>query len=317
MSATRVSADGATLNDVLARGARIRFADEGRGKPLLLVHDFLSSHREWDHLRPLLAPHARVIALDLPGFGSSEAPDPSRYRYTFDGFADSITDVVAALGLGPVSIAGRGMGGAVALTLAASHPDLVERVVLVAPHVYPTRVHFFERLAEVPFLGPLLFKQVYGRGFLRAYLGGSRGKHAAASAQRLEVHLGRFDAPSTRQAAYATLLAMLDARPVVARVPRVQAPCLVVWGRDDPRAPVELGRKLTRELSRARLEVVESGHSPAEDCPDDLARHVLEFLAGDSIPPPSGRAPKTTRRTKSASLPPSKSASTKKKDSIE
>ena len=282
-----------TLRDVIARGARVRFVDEGEGRPLVLVHDFLSSHLEWDHVRPLLSRSSRVIALDLPGFGASEAPDRAKYRYTFDGFAESLTDLIGALDLGPVSVCGRGMGGAVALTLAASHPDLVDRVILVAPHVYPAKVRFFERLAEVPFLGPLLFKQVYGRGFLRTYLGGGRGAHMREAAERLETHLGRFDAPSTRQAAYETLLAMLDTRPVVAKVPRVQAPCLVVWGRDDPRAPVELGRKLARELSRARLEVLESGHSPAEDCPDDLARHILEFL--DAEDAESSRSPRSSR----------------------
>lgn len=301
-----------TLRDVIARGPRVRFVDEGEGPPLVLVHDFLSSHLEWDHVRPLLAPHHRVIALDLPGFGASEAPDRSKYAYTFDGFAESLTELVAALDLGPVSICGRGMGGAVALTLAASHPDLVDKVVLVAPHVYPAKARFFERLAEVPFLGPLLFKQVYGRGFLRAYLGGARGPHAKEAAARLETHLGRFDAPSTRQAAYETLLAMLDTRPIVAKVPRVLAPCLVVWGRDDPRAGVELGRKLARELSRARLEVVESGHSPAEDCPDDLARHVLEFLAQTG--PESQRTPRPKAVRKGARSRGPSSTRTPKKD---
>ncbi|MBL9112194.1 MAG: alpha/beta hydrolase, partial [Myxococcales bacterium] len=46
------AAPAATLRDVLARGARVRFVDEGEGAPLLLVHDFLSSHLEWDHVRP-------------------------------------------------------------------------------------------------------------------------------------------------------------------------------------------------------------------------------------------------------------------------
>ena len=178
--------------------------------------------------------------------------------------------------------------------------------------MYPAKARFFERLAEVPFLGPLLFKQVYGRGFLRAYLGGSRGPHVKAAAGRLETHLGRFDAPSTRQAAYETLLAMLDTRPIVAKVPRVQAPCLVVWGRDDPRAPVELGRKLARELHRARLEVVESGHSPAEDCPVDLARHVLEFLA--TAGPESQRPPRVSTSSKAAPKAGSKKTRAAKKD---
>ncbi|HQY62997.1 MAG: alpha/beta hydrolase [Myxococcales bacterium] len=305
----RAKPEGAHAHDVLARGARIRFVDEGEGPPIVLIHDFLSSQLEWDHVRPLLAASMRVVALDLPGFGASESPDPLKYRYTFDGFADSVTDVIAALGLGRVSICGRGMGAAVALTLAASHPDLIDCVVLVAPHVYPSRARFFERLAEVPFLGPLLFKQVYGRGFLRTYLGGSRGPHAGAARARLEEHLGRFDAPSTRQAAYATLLAMLDARPVVAKVPRVNAPCLIVWGREDPRAPVELGRKLSRELTHARLEVVDSGHSPAEDCPELVARHTLEFLETER-----SRARPNRRRKEAGTAPPSRRPASRKDD---
>ncbi len=271
--------DDGNARDVIARGARVRFASWGTGPPLVLIHDFLSSHLEWDDVVPALAARLHVIAIDLPGFGESEAPDPSKYRYGFDGFAESVADLAAALGPGRISICGRGMGGSIAMTLAANHPDLVDRLVLVAPHVYPTRRVLFDRLAEVPLVGPLLFKQLYGRGFLRSYLGGSRAGRNGTAAARVERHLGRFDAPSARQAGYATLLAMLDPRPVAAKVPRVLSPALVIWGRDDTRAPMEHGRRLARELQRARLEVVESGHSPAEECPSDFVRLVIEFLS--------------------------------------
>src|SRR5262245_24682034 len=68
-----------TIRDVAARGARIRFVEAGSGPPLLLLHDFLSSHVAWDDVVPELAAHFRVIVPDLPGFGESEKPPPGRY----------------------------------------------------------------------------------------------------------------------------------------------------------------------------------------------------------------------------------------------
>ena len=74
--------------DVAARGARIRFVEAGHGPPLVLVHDYLSSHVAWDDVLPRLAQRFRVVVPDLPGFGDSEKPPPGRYRYGFDGFSE-------------------------------------------------------------------------------------------------------------------------------------------------------------------------------------------------------------------------------------
>jgi pimeloyl-ACP methyl ester carboxylesterase len=73
-------------SDLSARGTRVRFVEAGAGAPLLLVHGYLSSHRTWDEVTPALSAMRRVIAPDLPGFGESEKPSPSRYAYGFDAF---------------------------------------------------------------------------------------------------------------------------------------------------------------------------------------------------------------------------------------
>ena len=91
-----------------------------------------------------------------------------------------------------------------------------------------------------------------------------------------------FDVPAAREAAYATMRAMLDTRPLTASVPRVSAPTLVVWGRSNRSAPVEQGRRLARELGGARFEVFDCGRSPAEECPEAFTRAVVSFLANDA-----------------------------------
>jgi pimeloyl-ACP methyl ester carboxylesterase len=267
------------VRDVAARGARIRFVEAGTGSPLLLVHDYLASRVAWDDVLPRLAGRFRVIVPDLPGFGESEKPPPSRYRYDFEGFSESLVDLIAALSLGRVSLCGHGMGGAVALTVAASHAHLVDKLVLVNPLVYPPRPDPLSRIAGVPVLGPLLFKQLYGRTLFRnRFLAQARAANDEAS-RRVDRLFELFDAPAAREAAYATMLAMQDTRPLTASVPRISAPTLVAWGRANRASPVEQGRRLARELGGARFEVFDCGPSPAEECPDAFASAVIAFLA--------------------------------------
>jgi len=267
--------------DVGTRGARVRFHEAGSGPPLLLVHGFLWSGAVWEDVFPLLARSFRVIAPDLPGFGESEKPSPARYPYGFEGFAESLVDLVAALGVGRISVCGHSMGGAVALMLAANHPDLVEKLILVDPTVYGSRRNAAASIATLPILGPILFKQMYGRAtFRRFFRENVYAREEAAPAMRLERMFETFNAPAAREAAYATMLATLDTRPLVASVPRVNAPTLVAWGRSDRSVPVEHGRRLARELRRARFEVFDCGHSPAEEVPSAFAEVAEAFLRG-------------------------------------
>jgi pimeloyl-ACP methyl ester carboxylesterase len=282
MTSERRDPSQTIIRDVAARGARIRFAEAGAGTPLVLVHDYLSSRVAWDDVLPQLAQHFHVIVPDLPGFGESEKPPPSRYRYDFDGFSESLVDLVAALGLGRVSLCGHAMGGAVTLTLAATYPHVVRGLVLVNPLVYPPRPDALSRVVGLPLLGPLLFKQLYGRTLFRSrFLSASRPPATGAASRRVDRLFELFDAPAAREAAYATMIAMLDTRPLTASLPRVTAPTLVAWGRANRASPVEQGRRLARELGGARFEVFDCGPSPPEECPDAFARAVTTFLAGE------------------------------------
>jgi pimeloyl-ACP methyl ester carboxylesterase len=269
--------------DVAARGARIRFVEAGSGPPLVLVHDYLASRFAWDDVLPRLAENFHVIVPDLPGFGESEKPPPNRYRYDFEGFSESLVDLVAALGLGRVSLCGHAMGGAVTLTLAASHAHVVQKLVLVNPLVYPPkRPDTLSRIAGIPVLGPLVFKQLYGRALFRSrLLGDSRPPANGAASRRVDKLFELFDAPAAREAAYATMRAMLDTRSLTASVPRVTAPTLIAWGRGNRAAPVAHGRRLARELGGARFEVFDCGSSPPEECPEAFADSVTAFLADE------------------------------------
>jgi pimeloyl-ACP methyl ester carboxylesterase len=267
--------------DVAARGARIRFVEAGRGPPLLLVHDCLASRVAWDDVLLRLARRFHVIAPDLPGFGESEKPAPGRYGYDFDAFSESLVDLAAALGLVRLSLCGHGLGGAIALTLAAEHAHLVEKMVLVNPLVYPPRPDALTRIAGLPVIGPLVFKQILGRTLFRNhFLWQGRSASNGAPMRRLDHFFDLFDAPAAREAAYATMRATLDTRALMARVPRVNTPTLVLWGRGNRAGPVDQGRRLARELGGSRFEVFDCGPSPAEECPEAFTQALTAFLSG-------------------------------------
>lgn len=275
--------------DVTARGARIRFVEAGEGSdkpPLLLLHDFCATREIWTSSLPKLAEKFHVLAPDLPGFGGSEKPDPQRYAYGWDAFASSLVDLVSALGLGRIHVCGHGMGGGIALQIAAHHPSLVHKLVLTSALVYPPQEHALERTGRLPLVGALLWRQAMSRALFRSYLHSTVYSGATRiPAHRAEELYERFNTPGARQAAHATLVAKADTRPLIAHLPRVTADTLVVWGRDDQIAPVEHGRRLAREL-HGRFEVLECGRCPPDEKPDAFATTVSGFLSS-KVPAPS------------------------------
>lgn len=170
------------------------------------------------------------------------------------------------------------MGGGVALSLAARHPALVHRLVLASALVFPPAEHALERAGRIPLVGALLWRQVMGQALFRSYVQNTVYSGATRiPVGRAEELYEAFNGPTGRQAAHATLVSIADTRPLVARLPRVTADTLVVWGRDDAVAPIEHGRRLAREL-HGRFEVLECGRCPPDESPDAFATAVTSFL---------------------------------------
>jgi pimeloyl-ACP methyl ester carboxylesterase len=163
--------------------------------------------------------------------------------------------------------------------------------VLVDALVYAIDEHVLERAGRIPLVGGLLWRQLMGHALFRTYVEGSvYAGCTKVPAGRVDALFASFNAPAARQAAHATIVAKADTRPLVARLPRVTAESLVVWGRDDRLAPVEHGRRLARAL-KGRFEVLECGRCPPDEEPAAFAAIVASFL--QSVP--SCRAPSSRR----------------------
>lgn len=265
--------------DVTASGVRLRVTEDGDGEPVVLLHGLFVDHRTWDGVIEALAGEFRLVAPDLPGSGESEKPPPSRFPYGVDAFTETVADLFAGLALGRAALVGHGLGGAIALTLAARHPELVSRLALIDALCYPAAPDFTRRVAEFPVLGGFAFKQLWGRGLFRLTLREAMLSRAAeVPSQRIDRYYDVFSEPAARGAALATLRATGDTRALVAQTSRVKAPTLVVWGRADRVYPAGFGQRLAREIRGAGFELLSTGHAPQEERPGELARVLLRFL---------------------------------------
>lgn len=271
--------DLGTTRDVTASGVRVRVVERGSGPKLVLLHSLFMDHSTWNAVAAELCHDYCVITPDLPGYGESEKPAPGRFAYDIDAFTSAIADMYAALSLGRAPIIGHGLGGAVALTLAARHPELVSELVVVDALSEGAEPWLYGRLAHVPVAGSLVFKQLLGRSLFGAYFRELflHDPDAITNA-RLDNYYQSFNSPAARGSVLATLRATVDTRPVAAQTSRIQKPTLVLWGHRDRLLPPSVGQRMAREIRGARFELLGGGHAPQEECPRELAEAVRRFL---------------------------------------
>src|SRR5690606_7363416 len=141
---------------VLANGSRFHIAEAGAGPLVLLLHGFPEFWAAWRHQLTTLADAGfRAVAVDLRGYGASDKPPRGYDGYTM---AADVTGLIRALGERDAVVVGTGFGGLLAWTVAAFHPRLVRRLVVLAA-AHPLRLRasaLSEPRAQLAAVGPLL-----------------------------------------------------------------------------------------------------------------------------------------------------------------
>jgi pimeloyl-ACP methyl ester carboxylesterase len=227
-------------------------------------------HTVWRHLARYLAHHGqRVLALDLPGHGHSSGSPPA----SVEEAAKWLADFTAAAGAGRVSLVGHSLGGLIALQMAASHPQRVERLVLIATGVtMPVHPELLEaaRRGEARAV-ELIVSWSFGA---RGRRGGRSdpGTSAAVAVRRiLERGLLATLAPdlaASDQYRHGSVAAGL-----------VTVPTLVMLGSEDRMVPVKSATELAGSISGARLVVIEgAGHMMTIEDPEAVREVVVGFL---------------------------------------
>ena len=117
-----------------ANGTRLHVRTAGAGYPLILLHGWPQTSYCWRKLVPILAPHFRIIAPDLRGFGDSDKPDGPYDKRTV---ATDILEMARTLGCDNALVGGHDIGGRVAYRLTLDHPQFVRSLISMAGRYSP------------------------------------------------------------------------------------------------------------------------------------------------------------------------------------
>jgi pimeloyl-ACP methyl ester carboxylesterase len=259
------------MGGILVDGAVLSWEDSGtaaEGLAVVLLHAGVADSRMWEPLLSHLGPRLRTIRPDLRGFGESRLLDAVPYRPV-----DDVAAVLDALGLEQISLVGASFGGLVALELAATQPERVARLALLAPplpdHDWSADAEAFdereERAAASGDLDELIAinAEAWGHG-------------SSAAVTHIEDALGR-SLPD--QLELDPEMIEIDP-PVHERLHDLRMPALVIVGDEDLEDFPRIARRLAAELPDARLEVIRgAGHLLALERPHECARVLSPFLA--------------------------------------
>ena len=255
---------------------------------LLLLHGFPTSSHMFRDLIPALADHYHVIAPDLPGFGFSDAPGRTQFKYTFDHLTDVIDRFTTAIGLARYAIYVFDYGAPVGFRLATRHPERITAIISQNGNAYeeglsegwsPIQRYWKEPTAENRaalrrFLTPETTKWQYVHGVsdesLVAPESYTLDSTLLARPGNDEIQLDLFLDYASNVALYPRFHEYFRTR---------RPPLLAAWGRNDPFFLPPGAEAFKRDIPGAVVRFFDTGHFALETHAADIAAAIREFLA--------------------------------------
>ncbi|MRD73962.1 alpha/beta fold hydrolase [Rhodocyclus tenuis] len=266
---------------------RLHYRDQGKpdAPALILLHGYGDSYATWEGWAARLAGRYRVLSLDLPGHGLSDAPE----GFTLDGArcAELVASFADALHLERFAVAGNSMGGGIAWRVALAHPQRVSALILAAAAGWPPQG---ERAK--PSLAFRILQHPLGREILMRI----DNRPLIAQGLRSQVHDAALitDAVIDRWAEYQLLpghrrILMSAVLPSLQqasaeRLAAIRVPTLILHGADDPLIPSSDSQRFHAAIAASELIIYpDVGHLPQREIPERSAGDVADFLARHAI----------------------------------
>jgi pimeloyl-ACP methyl ester carboxylesterase len=254
---------------------------------LVLLHGFPASSHQYRTLIPTLADRFHVVAPDYPGFGNSSIPDPAAFAYTFDKTSEIIEHFLEQVGFTHAGFYLQDYGGPVGFRILTRRPEWLEWLIIQNTNAYEVgftavwdglRGAYWKHKSpatEKPleaFLQPDTVKAIYLHG---------HPTPERISPDNWNMDVSFLDRPNARRIQldffydyrtnvplYATWQGFLRAR---------QPKTIIFWGQDDIFFTREGGESFLKDLPRAEMHRLNSGHFAVEDSLDYIAEQMVAF----------------------------------------
>ena len=264
--------------DRVVAGVRcaVHDSDPGKREAVVFVHGNPGPMDDWEELAPAVAPFARVVAMDMPGYGRAE--HPKRFDYTIEGYARYLGALLDQLSVGRAHLVLHDFGGPWGLRWANEHPDRVGSLTLINCGILEGyEWHGFAKIWQTPILGELSQLTATKWGMRRA--------------------LNRMNPKPLPDAFYDRVMRYADwghkravlklyraSKNVGKQAPAIPGfakalPVCVIWGAGDPFIQVEFAEKQKRYFPLAEVHVLQGlGHWPFIDDVEAVRTPLVEFL---------------------------------------
>ena len=250
----------------------IRYIDtKSKGKSVLLIHGLGGSIESWiNNIDTLSAKQLRVIAVDLPGFGSSDKP---QIDYTINFYTKFIAKFINYMKiLSPVSIVGSSLGGHIAAEVAIHYYKIVCKLVLISPAgVLP--ISFRGTSALLKYTNILKARTV--QEVKRAL---SSVDNNSVDENYAQIVYQKLSMPGAKKAFLSALRGSAHSPRLNRRLHKIKADTLLIWGKEDRMIPVKFIEPFIK-MKNCRLMLLENcGHRPHIDKPEFFNNTIADFI---------------------------------------
>jgi pimeloyl-ACP methyl ester carboxylesterase len=255
---------------------RIHYLAGGDGRPLVLVHGLGGKSQDWAPMIPSLMRRGyRVYALDLLGFGESDRPDVD---YSIALQDQILQQFFESQRLTRADLGGWSMGGWVALRFALGHPERVRRV-----FVDDSAGIYFKLAWDPALFHPTTVEKA------EEFLG-----WLTPQAARIPRFFARDMIREMRSSAWVVDRAMKSMQAgadlLDGKLQPIQAPVLIVWGKQDILIPLACGEEMHREMPQSSLKIFDGcGHLAPVECVSRILPETIRFLEAEPPLPPGAR----------------------------
>jgi pimeloyl-ACP methyl ester carboxylesterase len=249
----------------------------GEGTPVVYCHGNPTHGEDW---LPFLERGGPAIAIDMPGWGRSDKPDPARFDYSMYGLSAFLERCLDELEVGQRKLVVHDWGG-LALIGAQRQPELVERLVVVdaVPLLPGYRWHWIAQLWRRRPIGEVL-NSTTTRSSMALLMRQARGDRSAMPPEFVDMVWNHWD-KGTQQATLALYRHADPDRLAAAgrELSKLTCPSLVLWGDRDIYLPTKFAQDYAQALPNSELELLQgAGHWPWIDDPSVIDR-ILSFVA--------------------------------------
>lgn len=255
---------------------------------LLLLHGLPSSSRMFETLFARLSDRYHLIAPDYPGFGHSDWPDPKKFAYTFDHFAEIMNRFTEALGLARYTLYMQDYGGPVGFRMALAYPERVDALIVqdavahnegLGANWKTRRAFWADRAANESALRTNLLS-----------LEAARARHVGNDLN-VERHdpdlwtdefyfLSRPRQSEIQSDLFYDYRTNVDAYPKWQEWMRKRQPrLLVIWGKYEMSFDSGEPERYRKDVPKAEVHIVDGGHFALDTAADEIARLVANFMA--------------------------------------